>query len=59
MVAVSIEDMQRHNLNILEYVEVTVTITHEQRGNLKIELKCPNTEDTSVLASYRSEDTDS
>ncbi|XP_067935170.1 proprotein convertase subtilisin/kexin type 7-like [Watersipora subatra] len=56
---VSAEDLQNRNLNILEYVEVTVTITHEQRGNLMIELKCPNTEDSSVLASYRPYDKDS
>ena len=51
--------MLEHNLNILEYVEVTVTITHRRRGDLRIELVCPNREHLSVLATPRYLDNDS
>ena len=56
---VTIDDMLEHNLNILEYVEVTVTITHRRRGDLRIELVCPNREHLSVLATPRHLDNDS
>ncbi|KAF6026264.1 PCSK7 [Bugula neritina] len=53
---VSAQDLQAHNLNILEYVEVTLTITHRRRGDLRIELICPDTPHSSVLASVRPHD---
>lgn len=52
-ISVGINDLSEHNLNILEYVEVSVTITHKRRGDLKIELICPNREYSSILASPR------
>lgn len=59
LILVTIDDMLEHNLNILEYVEVTVTITHRRRGDLRIELVCPNREHLSVLATPRHLDNDS
>ena len=51
--------MLEHNLNILEYVEVTVTITHRRRGDLRIEFVCPTRDHLSVLAPPRHRASDS
>lgn len=49
------EHLIGYNLHSLEYVQVTVTIKHKQRGNLQIVLYCPSNT-YSVLGAYRPKD---
>ncbi|ESO83331.1 hypothetical protein LOTGIDRAFT_81964, partial [Lottia gigantea] len=49
---VSEKDIQGYDLYILEYVQVTVTITHPNRGKLSLQLKCPSGTN-SVIAAER------
>ena len=46
------DDLSGYNLYTLEYVQVTITITHSHRGDLEIRLECPSHTD-SILGAPR------
>ncbi|KAM8927687.1 proprotein convertase subtilisin/kexin type 7 [Pelodytes ibericus] len=50
-------DLQLSGMNTLEHVAVTVTISHQRRGNLEIRLFCPSGI-SSLIGARRSIDTD-
>ncbi|KAL5020538.1 hypothetical protein ScPMuIL_003430 [Solemya velum] len=52
------EKLRGYELNILEYVQVTVTLEHPHRGMLEIRLQCPSGTD-SVIGATRSHDNSS
>ncbi len=49
---VSRQMLEGYNLFTLEYVQVTVSLSHEERGSLQIWLQCPSST-SSVLAAPR------
>lgn len=51
------EYLRAHDLQVLEYVEVTLTIDYPVRGSLEIELECPQSGHRSLLATNRPYDT--
>lgn len=36
------EELDGYQLNSLEYVQAIVTIDHDRRGDLEIQLRCPS-----------------